>query len=127
MEKLKPCPFCPSGKGVAFKDNYDKYGVYCNNCNSQTGLYSTIDDAITAWNTRTDNWISVDTMPDRCGMSVLLVGVNRYEQTRVFQGFTGYMGTGRLLFYSNIGDVDINNWDVTHWQPLPEPPKGDEN
>ena len=72
--------------------------------------------------THPDNWISVDTMPDRCGMSVLLVGVNRYEQTRVFQGFTGYMETGRLLFYSNIGDVDINNWDVTHWQPLPEPP-----
>ncbi len=127
MEKLKPCPFCPSGKGVAFKDNYDKYGVYCNSCNSQTGLYSTIDDAVTAWNTRPDSWISVGTMPDRCGMSVLLVGVNRYEQTRVFQGFTGYMETGRLLFYSNIGDVDINNWDVTHWQPLPEPPKGDEN
>ena len=53
MEELKPCPFCPSGKGVAFKDNYDKYGVYCNSCNSQTGWYSTIDDAMEKWNTRT--------------------------------------------------------------------------
>ena len=67
-----------------------------------------------------DNW-SVDYA--RADSPAWLVNI----ETRVFQGFTGYMGTGRLLFYSNIGDVDINNWDVTHWQPLPEPPKGDEN
>lgn len=69
-------------------------------------------------------WIPIDErMPDSCGMSVLLVGINGYKQTRVFQGFTGYMERGKLVFHSNVRDVKIDNWDITHWMPLPEPPK----
>jgi hypothetical protein len=60
-------------------------------------------------------------------MPLLLVGVNGYGQRRVFQGFTGYMKRGTLLFFSNTRDVDINAWNITHWMPLPEPPKEDNN
>ena len=71
-------------------------------------------------------WIPIsERMPDCCGMSVLLVGINGYGQTRVFQGFTGYMERGNLVFHSNTRDVKIDNWDITHWMPLPEPPKAD--
>jgi hypothetical protein len=73
-------------------------------------------------------WIPVsEKMPDNCGMPLLLVGVNGYGQRRVFQGFTGYMKRGTLLFFSNTRDVDINAWNITHWMPLPEPPKEDNN
>ena len=117
MEELKPCPFCPSGKGVAFKDNYDKYGVYCNSCNSQTGLYSTIDDAVTAWNTRPDSWISVDERLPETNEDVLVV-VDYGGKSGVI---TGYMRSQNLGWQGLVGQ---RLTDVTHWQPLPEPPKG---
>ena len=114
MEELRECPFCPSGKGVAFKDNYDKYGVYCNNCNSQTGLYSTIDDAVTAWNTRPNNWISVeDKLPD----TRTVLGCN----------IDGYVTAVVYMCYIKKWAIAHNmraTMDVTHWMPLPEPPKG---
>jgi len=69
-------------------------------------------------------WIPIgDRMPEQCGMPLLLVGINGYDQTRVFQGFTGYMERGSLVFFSNCRDVNIDNWDITHWMPLPEPPE----
>ena len=37
MAELKPCPFC-GGKAMAFKDNYDKIAVMCENCNLFFGI-----------------------------------------------------------------------------------------
>ena len=55
MEELKPCPFCGADDiSVWDKSRYDVC-VRCNNCYCKTGWYSTIDDAVTAWNTRPDN------------------------------------------------------------------------
>lgn len=92
--------------------------LYSNHCER-------IDLAISALQAQAERrWIPVsEKMPDNCGMPLLLVGVNGYGQRRVFQGFTGYMKRETLLFFSNTRDVDINAWDITHWMPLPEPPK----
>ncbi len=69
-------------------------------------------------------WISItERMPENCGMPLLLVGINGYDQKRVFQGFTGYKESGNLIFHSNTRDINIDNWDITHWMPLPEPPE----
>ena len=71
-------------------------------------------------------WISVDDrLPDSCGFPCLLCGENSFGQIRVFEGFTGYMERGKREWHSNQKDVDIDVWTITHWMPLPEPPKGE--
>ena len=71
-------------------------------------------------------WISVDErMPDACGFPCLLCGENSFGQIRVFEGFTGYMERGKREWHSNQKDVDIDVWTITHWMPLPQPPKGE--
>ena len=69
-------------------------------------------------------WISVkDRLPDSCGFPCLLCGENSFGQIRVFEGFTGYMERGKFEWHSNQKDIDIDVWTITHWMPLPEPPK----
>ena len=71
-------------------------------------------------------WIPVDDrMPDSCGFPCLLCGENSFGQIRVFEGFTGYMERGKLEWHSNQKDIDIDVWTITHWMPLPKPPKGE--
>ena len=71
-------------------------------------------------------WISVDDrLPDSCGFPCLLCGENSFGQIRVFEGFTCYMERGKLEWHSNQKDVDIDVWTITHWMPLPQPPKGE--
>ena len=71
-------------------------------------------------------WISVDErLPDSCGFLCLLCGENSFGQIRVFEGFTGYMELGKLEWHSNQKDIDIDVWTITHWMPLPQPPKGE--
>ena len=71
-------------------------------------------------------WISVnDRLPDACGFLCLLCGENSFGQIRVFEGFTGYMERGKFEWHSNQKDIDIDVWTITHWMPLPNPPKGE--
>ena len=71
-------------------------------------------------------WISVkDRLPDSCGFPCLLCGENSFGQIRVFEGFTGYMERGKREWHSNQKDVDIDVWTITHWMPIPQPPKGE--
>lgn len=65
-EALKPCPCCGSGlargfghmtqasfSGVEVMDECGNPYVWCGTCCLQTRLCQTVDEAITAWNTRT--------------------------------------------------------------------------
>ena len=71
-------------------------------------------------------WISVkDRLPEACGFPCLLCGENAFGQICVFAGFTGYMERGKFEWHSNQKDIDIDVWMITHWMPLPEPPKGE--
>ena len=61
MAELKPCPFCGSNAFIA-EWNYDlapgnvlTHCVECNGCHSTTLEYGTEEEAIEAWNRRTDN------------------------------------------------------------------------
>ena len=76
---------------------------------------------------RKQEWISVEErLPDECGMPVLMVAVNQYSQTRVVKGFTDYQCP--ITFHTNEREYDgvWRAWEVTHWMPLPMPPKGDD-
>ena len=69
MNELKPCPFC-GGKATAFKDNYSRIGIMCENCNMYFGIelecgeelvdgwrakIKSVEEALEAWNRRSEN------------------------------------------------------------------------
>jgi hypothetical protein len=66
-------------------------------------------------------WISCkDKMPDD-GVNVLIYAGNRMISLAWYDKDMGY-------FYICDSDYKYNSLDVTHWQPLPEPPKdGEQN
>ena len=72
-------------------------------------------------------WIPVgERLPERAGMAVLVVAENTFGQKYVVKAFTDY--TGRNGFLTNEKEYDLiwdTAWKVTHWMPLPEPPKGE--
>jgi Lar family restriction alleviation protein len=54
MENLKPCPFC-GGEAEVFKMASDQLKMAaCIECMAQSRLFLTEDEAIKAWNMRTD-------------------------------------------------------------------------
>ena len=83
-------------------------------------------DGLIASGVTVQEWISVeDRLPDACGFPCLLCGENSFGQIRVFEGFTGYMERGQFEWHSNQKDIDIDVWTITHWMPIPQPPKGE--
>lgn len=56
-ENLKSCPFCGSGDVDVFDAGGEPYGcsqpyVHCNNCNADSKMCDSLDEAIAAWNRR---------------------------------------------------------------------------
>lgn len=118
MDNLKPCPFC-GGEAVAFKDNYEKCGVYCTCCNAMLGVrlecgtvlrdgwrteYDTPEDAIAAWNRRPAGWIPVEErLPEKGECLVAHTD--------------GTVHSASVIFGEDFRHC-------THWMPLPQPPEG---
>lgn len=87
-----------------------------------------IHDCKNCWKTQLCNpkWIPVtEKYPDVCGFPVLVVAVNRYGQRKIVKGFTDYECPVDFLTNEKEFDNCWHMWKVTHWMPLPEPPKGD--
>ena len=78
-------------------------------------------------------WISVkDRLPDAAGYECIVCAVNEnYNQTHVFTAHTGYgepgWWTSNVHYMSRATSPSDNRLHpalkVTHWMPLPEPPK----
>lgn len=56
-ENLKPCPFCGSRDVDVFDAGGEPYArsqpyVHCNNCNADSEMCDSLDEAIAAWNRR---------------------------------------------------------------------------
>lgn len=69
-------------------------------------------------------WIPVtERLPETCGYPVLMVAANKYGQKKIVKGFTNYECP--VEFCTNEKEYDLcwHCWEVTHWMPLPEPPK----
>lgn len=58
MTDLKPCPFCGGDAEIIYREsaarppNWDKSFVQCRRCEAESNWEETIEQAITAWNTR---------------------------------------------------------------------------
>lgn len=58
-DELKPCPFCPTGKGTITKwvtgsalDEFAPYSATCDTCGCELDDFDTEQQARDAWNTR---------------------------------------------------------------------------
>ena len=71
-----------------------------------------------------DRWISIeDSLPEPYSNVILYT---EYKAT-AYGFFRGEYYDGKPLFLMTMSDNDENSWyaevRITHWQPLPEPPK----
>jgi hypothetical protein len=106
--ELLPCPFCGSNDKDIFEceDDYNVERLYCRNCEcSNTKEY---------WNTRHLPWISVKDRLPPIGRKVII-----FNQSTHFAWIN--KDNEFKCPYTNF---IINH--ITHWQPLPRPPKGDQ-
>ena len=104
-EELKPCPFCGS-EDIEPNHNYGALitSTDCNNCEAST---STDEE----WNARASQWISVeDRLPED---NSPVIACDSIAKKSVLASF----------HHSWWGHPYILIGPVTHWQPLPAPPK----
>ena len=111
---------------------YEIGEVPCRACDVMD-MIDVLDEATTV-----GGWISVkDRLPETAGYKCLVSAVNCFGQMSVFTAFTGYGEPGwwtndKTHMRREIDEADNRLspvWKVTHWMPLPEPPKevsGDE-
>ena len=124
MEKLREYPFC----GGKARQSYAgaKHIIICPNCVKlpADGGYIDSKDAITAWNTRPDGWISVeDKLPSYPETEISEYASDRGQPVIVFNGEYVIHALWWIREKAFRDDFEILE-SVTHWMPLPEPPKG---
>lgn len=76
--------------------------------------------------TNCQQWVPVaERVPEICGYPVLMAAVDKYGQKKIVKGFTNYELP--VEFCTNEKEYDLcwHCWEVTHWMPLPELPKGE--
>ena len=102
MSELLPCPKCGPHNLIRELSINDRVWVKCTSC-----TFTAWEED---WNARADGWISVDTrLPD----------VDEAVMWWVEHGaFSGPI----IEILSIVNDLDVFN-RVTHWKPLPPPPK----
>jgi Lar family restriction alleviation protein len=90
MSELKPCPFCGESKllysgGCGFRYDDDDnqirlFRVHCRTCKGRTGLFESLDEAVEAWNRRTN---STTIQPSALGTNLAEVGTDAVSRKAV--------------------------------------------
>ena len=110
MAELRSCPFCGREPDVPEK-SVDGYWVECSNPNCMALIESdTKEEAIKAWNTRTDWWIPVsERLPEDDSLTLIYDEVSQ-------RTYLGRLEWGDW-FYNGVKCYP------THWSPIPAPPE----
>ncbi len=130
LEKVIRGLECLSNPYVQDMDERD-----CENCQYDNAccFLDATADALSLLKAQEPGWISVkDRLPDQAGYECLVCAVNEnYNQTHVFTASTGYgepgWWTGNVHYMARVKSPQDNRvhpaLKITHWLPLPEPPK----
>ena len=121
--ELLPCPFCGEKPYVFRPKRATGDFASCNNCG--------VNKCTEIWNTRASipqqEWRDIRTAP-KDGTEVLLCGGNLKGEVYVDRLNHGVV-KGRFdvneWLISNTDYYDVRIEEPTHWQPLPQPPKGE--
>ena len=118
MLELKSCPHCNGNGRIVSVSGFksDRYRAVCEECGASTRECETEQEAVSAWNMRIDGrWIDVRKLLPIDQEEVLVCTLSKSGIRNIDKGYWAidrFIHRGRAL--------------VTHWQPLPEPPKGEQ-
>ena len=112
MSELKPCPFC-GGTVYHIEPEYAHIEDYirCDECDFDMPNGQQFP-CIHKWNTRTPQWMPIESLMESDGIVLLWSDWFDYPQA-------GYVGQFGIKY---VG-VDSSDASPTHWMPLPLPPK----
>ena len=115
ISDLLPCPFC-GGTKIGIIEALGVYWGKCDDCFASGPMEGdTEHETAAAWNQRAPRWIPVsERLPDTAD-TVLVWEAMAGEMLVGWKGKTNWAVVGE-----DKGD-EIN---ITHWKPLPTPPKG---
>lgn len=118
--KLKPCPFC--GGEAEIISMSEKFTVSCGTggCMANISYCSDKQSAVKAWNKRASDWIPCSERMPEDGQRVLIC-------TGMRKMFVAAYNASAYMFMQRVHST-LHTWyseEVTHWMPLPEPPKGE--
>ena len=127
MSEFKHCPHCNGNGRIVSVSGFksDRYRVVCDSCGASTRECETEQEAVSAWDMRAGGWIPVgERLPMESGTYVCL--------TRIKTGLVLVLALDYSAKHKKFNAcdslseqlADSYSINVTHWQPLPEPPKG---
>lgn len=146
-QELKPCPFCKSQRisliTLAYDSGTKKYKYECKECCLESSIHSSKAYVINSWNTRpledalkeqlekahariaeleaANEWQPIETAPND-GTEIMVMGVMPKTKKEYIV----------IAAYDRLGECFMNDLQLvghdflTHWQPLPQPPKESE-
>lgn len=118
--ELLPCPFCGSNDiSIQYPliniNNTEIKEVRCENC--------LVQHDINIWNTRHSPWILVkDRLPELNTEVLCFNGSKMFGSYTLSEIITDSLGQSSWHVYG-IDEYDAGFGTVTHWMPLPTPPK----
>jgi hypothetical protein len=84
-------------------------------------VYGSIADNLLANGVTVQEWISVkDRLPDREGWYITMTNATGRCNGILPQEFVIRNGVGKWRYRDRYSP-----WEITHWQPMPQPPKGE--
>ena len=120
--KLKPCPFCGSEVNM-IEENVGEYTVVCHGCQVLmiADDVSSKNEAIERWNNRVNEpkWIPIEQQePSEFELVLCCILGEKENAIEILYRH------GDSYYSDYDGGIIYSQNEISHWMPLPEPPKG---
>ena len=145
MSELKPCPFCGQVTHLEPEEFCGRIHIMCDYCGARgpagddAGRLGGENTHTKDWNTRPDQWVSVDErLPEEPGEYMVVLENDRVT-TSLYYGDEDCSWNSVMVCFQNTkknngnhpvngvlyylgSEYSVTHEEVTHWMPLPSPP-----